>query len=201
MAKLFLVRHGQSEWNEKGLWTGLTDIPLSGKGKEEAEIAAQALYGTTIDIAYTSVLKRAIETLEIILTTLTIPTIPTTQTPALNERDYGEYTGKNKWDIEKEVGKEMFQKLRRSWDYPIPGGESLKNVYERVIPYFKTEILPKLTQGKNVLIVAHGNSLRALSKYLENISDDDIAALEIPTGQVIAYSFENGKVGSKQILQ
>lgn len=199
MATLVLVRHGKSEWNEKGLWTGWRDIPLAPKGVEEAKATGESLKDLHFDLAYTSALTRAQQTLDDILATINqTPTI--TANKALNERDYGDYTEKNKWDIQKEVGEEEFQKIRRSWDYPPPHGESLKMVYERVLPYFTTEILPNLKKGMNIIIAAHGNSLRALVKYLENISDNDIALLEIGTGEAYVYELdENGSVTSKEI--
>lgn len=200
MAYLVLVRHGQSEWNAKGLWTGLTDIGLSEEGKKEAKRAADALKGFYFDIAFTSVLKRAHETLDIILDQLNCSTIPKHQDSALNERDYGEYTGKNKWEIKEKLGEEEFIKLRRSWNYPIAHGESLKQVYERVIPYYESHILPSLKDGKNILISAHGNSLRALIKYLDNIKDDDISKLEMGTGELYIFQIDtNGKVISKEV--
>ena len=126
--------------------------------------------------------------------------IPTIAAEALNERDYGIFTGKNKWDIKKQVGDEQFKNIRRAWDVGIKKGESLKDVYGRVIPYYQTEILPKLENGKNVIVVAHGNSLRALVKYLENISDKNVENLEIATGQVYVYKIdERGKIISKEI--
>ena len=200
MATLVLVRHGESEWNAKGIWTGWTDIPLSEKGREEAKTAATALKDIQIDLAYTSILSRAKETLEIIKQILGLPDLVTIESPALNERDYGEYTGKNKWEIEKQIGEENFQKLRRGWYYPVENGETLKDVYERVVPYYQQEILPNLELGKHILISAHGNSLRALVKYLDNISDEDIANLEIATGEAEIYEINSsGKVISKEI--
>jgi len=200
MAILVLVRHGESEWNAKGLWTGWTDISLSEKGRQEAKTAAEALKDIQFDLAYTSILSRAKETLEIIKQTLGILDLQTIESPALNERDYGEYTGKNKWEIEKEIGEENFQKLRRGWYYPVENGETLKDVYERVVPYYQQEVLPNLEQGKNILISTHGNSLRALVKYLDNISDEDIANLEIATGEAVIYEINSsGKVTSKEI--
>lgn len=199
MSKLVLVRHGKSEWNEKGLWTGWRDIPLAPKGFEEAKATGEQLKDITFDYAYTSALIRAQQTLDQILKTIDQQP-PITNHQSLNERDYGDYTEKNKWDIQKEVGEEEFQKIRRSWDYPPPNGESLKMVYERVLPYYKSEILPKLRDGKNVIIAAHGNSLRALVKHLENISENDIATLEIGTGEAYVYDIdESGNVTSKEI--
>jgi 2,3-bisphosphoglycerate-dependent phosphoglycerate mutase len=199
MANLILVRHGQSQWNEKGLWTGLTDIGLTEKGREEARFAGNKIKGLAIDFAFTSALSRAEQTLEEIKGVLGID-VPTIRTEALNERDYGVFTGKNKWEIQKQVGDVQFKNIRRGWDVGIENGESLKDVFSRVVPYFQTEILPKIQSGKNVIIVAHGNSLRALVKYLENISDEDIANLEIATGQVYVYNLdEKGAIVSKEI--
>lgn len=201
MANLILVRHGESEWNKKGFWTGLTDIGLSQKGFEEAKIAAAKLENGHIDIAFTSPLLRARQTLTEIKSVLNLEHLETFENKALNERDYGIYTGKNKWEIQKEVGREKFQKIRRGWDFPIPEGEALKDVYNRVVPYYKTQILPNLISGKNVLVVAHGNSLRALVKYLENISDNDVENLEIATGEIYIYSLNNqGVIISKEII-
>jgi 2,3-bisphosphoglycerate-dependent phosphoglycerate mutase len=200
MAKLILVRHGESEWNEKGWWTGWTDIGLTEKGKAESRLAGEKLKGFSIDFAYTSPLLRAKQTLDEIKGVLGLD-VPTIEGKPLIERNYGIYTGKNKWDIKKEIGDELFLKIRRSWDDPIPQGESLKQVYERVIPYYQAEILPRLKEGKNVLIAAHGNSLRALTKYLESISDEDISKLEIPVGQVDVFEIDTeGKVISRKIL-
>lgn len=199
MAYLVLVRHGKSEWNEMGLWTGWRDIPLAQTGEDEARRTGEQLKDIHFDYAYTSALIRAQQTLDEILKVIN-QTPPITKNQALNERDYGDYTEKNKWDIQKEVGEEEFQKIRRSWDYPPPHGESLKMVYERVLPYYLAEIEPKLKEGKNIIIAAHGNSLRALVKHLESITDEDIANLEIGTGEAYIYQIDaNGKVVSKEI--
>ncbi|MCL5438623.1 MAG: 2,3-diphosphoglycerate-dependent phosphoglycerate mutase [Patescibacteria group bacterium] len=200
MANLILVRHGESEWNAKGLWTGLTDIPLSENGRLQAEGSAELLKDLQINLSYTSLLSRSKETLEIILQSLGLTNIQIIENKALNERDYGIYTGKNKWDIKKEVGDERFLTIRRSWDFVIPQGESLKDVYNRVVPYYQTEILPKLKSGKNVIIVAHGNSIRALVKYLENISNENIQNIEIGLGEIYIYKIdENGNTAGKEI--
>lgn len=200
---LVLIRHGESVWNAKSLWTGWTDVELSEKGHTQAKVAGTELKDIHFDIAYTSELKRAKQTWEEIRKVITppnSPNIPTIPNSALNERDYGDLTGKNKWEIEKQFGEEQFMKWRRGWDDPIPNGESLKDVYNRVVPYYKKEILPKLKAGKNVIVSAHGNSLRALAKYLENVSDKDITKLEIPVGQILIYQIdEDGKVVSKEI--
>lgn len=200
MAYLALVRHGQSEWNAHGLWTGKTDVLLTDKGRIEARNAGLALKDINFQVAYTSTLKRAMQTLDEIKNILILPNIPIRINKALDERDYGEYTGKNKWQVKESVGGEEFTRIRRSWDYPLPGGESLKDVYLRIVPYYKEHILKDLISGKNVVISAHGNSIRALIKYLENISDKEIPNLEIATGEVYVYEVNSaGGIVSKQI--
>jgi len=200
MAYLILVRHGRSEWNDKGLWTGLNDVPLTDQGKEEAKQTSLALRDIEIDKAFTSGLKRAQETLDIILKNLGIQ-VEVVKDKRLNERDYGIYSGKNKWEVKEQIGEVEFNKLRRSWDYPVPNGESLKQVYERVIPYYESEIKPILLQGKNILITAHGNSLRSLAKFIENISDEKISELEIGTAEAVVYDIDSktGKLISKEV--
>jgi len=200
MAYVVLVRHGQSEYNAKGWWTGWDNPSLTDLGKEEAKQAGERLKDIKFNEAYVSALTRAQQTLTIILQTIGQPTIPVTINAALNERNYGDFTKKNKWDIQKELGDETFQKIRRSWDYPLPNGETLKDVYEREVPYFEKDILPKIKNGENIIIASSGNSLRALVKYLENVSESDIPMLEIATGEVYVYQLdENGKVVNKEI--
>jgi 2,3-bisphosphoglycerate-dependent phosphoglycerate mutase len=199
MAYLVLVRHGESEYNALGLWTGLTDVSLSEEGVREARRAAEALRDIPFDVAYTSTLKRAQDTLTEIQKGLDRERIPTHVDAALNERDYGDLTGKNKWKIQEEYGDEQFLKWRRSWDFPVPGGETLKDVHARVVPYYEAHILPDLKAGKNVLVSAHGNSLRALVKHLENIPESEIPHLEIGTGEIYVYQVDDGKIGAKEI--
>src|SRR3989338_1248931 len=200
MAQLILVRHGISEWNKKGWWTGWKDPDLAKEGYEEAKKAGQKLRDIGIDKAYTADLKRTIQTLEEIKKVLKIQDIPTVVDWHLRERNYGDLAGKNKWDLKKQYGEEQFMKWRRGWDEPIPNGETLKDVYERLIPYYKKIIVPDLLSGKNVIISASGNSLRALVKYIENISDNDISKLEIGLGEVYVYKIDKeGKVVSKDI--
>lgn len=189
---LVLIRHGESEWNARNVWTGLTDVGLTQKGEEEARSAGSLLADIKLDRAYTSALRRAQQTLSIILAERAISGLPVVTSAALNERDYGVYTGKNKLEIKKQLGDTEFLKLRRGWDYPVPQGESLKQVYARVTPYFETVILPQLSAGQRILIVAHGNSLRALMKKLEHISDADIPMVEMATGDVIVYRTSAG---------
>ncbi len=200
MAYLALVRHGQSEWNVKNWWTGLIDIGLTEIGRKEALSAGDHLKDIPFDVAFVSVLKRATQTWDEIQNQLETKNIPTIANEALNERDYGELTGKDKWKVKEEYGEEQFLKWRRGWDTPPPKGESLKDVYDRLIPYFESTILPYLQQNKNVIIVAHGNSLRALVKYLENIADEIIPSLEIATGEIYLYKVDtDGKIVSKEI--
>lgn len=201
MAYLILVRHGQSLWNKEGKWTGLTDIHLDQTGAEQAEKAGKLLVDRKPDVAFTSDLIRSEETLTIVEHALGFPhDIPVTHAKELNERDYGDYTGKNKWDVEKEIGEEAFKNLRRNWDYPVPNGETLKDVYERVVPYYEQNILPHLKEGRNVIISAHGNSLRSLVKHLENISDEGIADVEFGTGEIYIYDVDSsGKINGKEI--
>jgi 2,3-bisphosphoglycerate-dependent phosphoglycerate mutase len=200
MAYLALVRHGQSEWNVKNWWTGLTDIGLTEIGIQEAKSAGEHVKDIPFDIAFTSVLLRAKETWRQMQTEILTKEILTVENAALNERDYGDLTGKDKWKIREEYGEEQFLKWRRGWDTPPPNGESLKDVYSRLIPYFESTIVPQLKEEKNVIIVAHGNSLRALVKYLENISDEIIPSLEIATGEIYLYQIDkDGKVISKEI--
>lgn len=200
MAKLFLVRHGKSEWNKLGLWTGWTDVDLIEEGMEEARKAGEYLIEEEIHIAYTSELKRTHQTFEKIKEGAKKLDLEHTPHAALNERHYGIYTGKNKWQIKEDIGEEEFQRIRRGWDTPIPEGETLKDVYTRVAPHYDAVIRQDLMNGKNVLIVAHGNSLRALVKHLENIADDKICDVEIGTGEIHCYHFgENGQVINKEI--
>ena len=200
MAYLVLVRHGKSEWNLLGKWTGYTDIGLVQQGIEEAQQAAEAIKDIPLDCAFISDLKRAQETFVEICRVLDIPAMKQVIDPALKERHYGIYTGKNKWEVQKEIGEEAFQKLRRGWDVPIPEGETLKDVHARVVPYYEKHIKPLLLEGKNLLVVAHGNSLRALVKHLEDIPEDKISELEIGTGEVYCYEFDKeGKIIDKTI--
>ncbi|MEK7572224.1 MAG: 2,3-diphosphoglycerate-dependent phosphoglycerate mutase [Patescibacteria group bacterium] len=199
MAYLVLVRHGESEWNAKSLWTGLTDVSLTEKGVAEAQAAGEKIKNIHFDLAYVSTLKRAQQTLDEIKKVIHQDP-PTKENAALNERDYGDYTGKNKYQVKEEVGEEEFIRIRRSWDHPPTNGESLKMVYERTIPYYQEEILPNLKEGKNILVAAHGNSLRALIKYLDNISDADIPNLEFATGTIYVYEIDpEGNITDKKI--
>jgi len=200
---LLLVRHGQSEWNEKNLFTGWEDPGLTKKGEDEAQNAGLLIkeLGINFDHLFTSALIRAQLTGSIILNEIGQNEIPTTKNQALNERFYGDLQGLNKDECREKWGEEKVQIWRRSYEMGPPGGETLKETGERVIPYFKEEINPLILKGKNILIAAHGNSLRSLIKFLDNVSDEDIVKLEIPTGAPIHYIFnEDGNVIKKQNL-
>ena len=193
---LVLVRHGQSEWNKKNLFTGWKDPKLTARGVEEAIKAGDELKGSgySFDKMYTSELFRAQETGRIILEKMGLNSIEVIKDLSLNERNYGDLAGLNKDDARKKWGKDQVQIWRRSFDVPPPGGESLKGTAERVLPYFKENIIPELSEGLNILVAAHGNSLRALVMELENISPDEIVKLEIATGVPLIYKFVENKI-------
>ena len=188
---LILVRHGQSEWNAKNLFTGWKDPGLTDQGVSEAKNAGKLISEQNIefDIMYTSMLSRAQKTGDIILGILNHKEIPIIKNEALNERHYGSLAGLNKDDARKKWGEEQVHIWRRSFDIPPPDGESLKDTADRVLPYFEAEIMPKVLSGSSILIAAHGNSLRALIMKLDSISPEDIVKLEIPTGAPIQYEF------------
>ncbi len=218
MNKLVLIRHGESEWNKENRFTGWKDVDLSEKGRAEAHAAGQLLkaQGYTFDEAYTSVLKRAIRTLWIVLDEMDLMWIPITKSWLLNERHYGSLEGLNKAETAAQYGEEQVLIWRRSYDVPptfmedtderylgndpryrsiekgkFPRGESLKDTVDRVVPYFQTEIMPKIKEGKKIIITAHGNSLRALVKYLNEISDEDIIQYNIPTGIPLVFEMDD----------
>ena len=195
MTNLTLVRHGQSDWNNKNLFTGWENPGLTKKGVEEAHKTGNLLKEENKNYSYlfTSILDRAINTADIILEELGIGQINVIRDQALNERDYGELTGLNKDAARKKWGEDQVHIWRRSFDVPPPGGESLKDTAERVIPYFRDKILPLLIEDKNILISAHGNSLRALVMHIEGLSSEEILTREIATGQPISYEFFDGK--------
>jgi 2,3-bisphosphoglycerate-dependent phosphoglycerate mutase len=190
MLTLIILRHGQSIWNLENRFTGEIDVGLTPLGMDEAKNAGKLIKPFPIDIAYTSILKRAIHTLDIVLTEIGNTELPIFRTKALNERNYGDLQGLNKKETERKYGFDQVLKWRRSYDISPPNGESLKDTYERVIPYYQKEIEPKLKQGKNILIVAHGNSLRSLMMYLENISPEAIVDINLATGKPRLYNFD-----------
>jgi 2,3-bisphosphoglycerate-dependent phosphoglycerate mutase len=190
MGLLTILRHGQSTYNLANLFTGNVDVPLTALGKEEASKAGKKLKEFKYNIAYTSTLIRAQDTLKIILELIKQTTIPVIITAALDERMYGTLQGLNKATIAKKYGETQLQKWRRSYAVRPPGGESLEDTFNRVVPYYTSEIEPKLIAGQHILIVAHGNSLRALMMYLENISSYAIANINIPTALPREYTFD-----------
>ena len=196
---LVLVRHGQSAWNQKNLFTGWKDPELTELGKEEAFKAGQHIKKQNIkfNLLFTSALKRAQDTASIILEVIEESNINIFKNEALNERDYGDLTGLNKDMARQKFGEEQVQIWRRSYSDGPPNGESLEDTYNRVIPYFKNEIMPALQKNKNVIISAHGNSLRALVKFIEEISKEEIVKLEIATGEPIFYEFNEKKLQRK----
>jgi len=201
--RLVLVRHGESEWNKLNLFTGWRDPDLTETGIEEARRAGRLLReaGIRFDIAFTSVLKRAQHTLDLILEELGQTDLETLKDQALNERDYGDLSGLNKDDARKRWGEEQVHIWRRSFDVPPPGGESLKDTAERTLPYYEASIWPEVKAGKTVIVAAHGNSLRSLVMKLDKLSRDEVLQLNLATGAPIAYRLnEDGSVAEKQEL-
>ena len=198
-SRLILIRHGESLWNAKGLWTGWRDIGLTEKGRQEALFAAKVIKGIIIHLAITSDLKRAYHTLDIIKQELKYVNLKTVKDKNVRERNYGKYTGFSKWKIKDELGTDKFNQLRRGWDVPIPEGESLKDVYKRVLINYNQYILPAIKTAQNILFVTHGNTNRALIKHLENISDSKISSVEMLTGEVIVYQMDKtGMIVTKE---
>ena len=199
---LVLVRHGQSEWNLKNLFTGWKDPDLTEQGVGEANKAGELLKGEglSFDIAFTSDLTRAQRTLSLILDKLGQQSLETLKDQALNERDYGDLTGLNKDDAREKWGEEQVHIWRRSYDVPPPGGESLKDTAARVMPYYEEKIVPEVKAGKNVIVAAHGNSLRSLIMSLENLSPEEILKRELGTGVPIVYFYKDGVLDSHKDL-
>lgn len=201
VGKLIIIRHTESEWNKLGIWTGSRDVHLSEDGFKTSEKIGNLIDGIPIDEAIISTQIRTYETLLGIEKVLGDFDIPVTCSGAINERDYGLYTCQDKHKIEKEVGEEKFCAIRRGWDCHIPGGETLKMVYERVVPFYIKEVIPRVLLGKNILLISHGNAIRAMIKYIENISDKDIEETEMPFDEVYIYDIDNdGKSLHKEVL-
>lgn len=200
---LVLVRHGQSDWNLKNLFTGWKDPDLSPKGIEEARLGGRALKSIgRFDLAFTSALTRAQHTLKLLLEEIGQSGLETIADPALNERDYGDLSGLNKDEARVKWGEEQVHIWRRSYDVQPPGGESLKDTVARALPYYCQQILPRVLDGKKVLVAAHGNSLRALIMVLDGLSPATIPAVELETGVPIVYRLRaDSRVASKQILK
>lgn len=190
MPTLTLVRHGESQWNLENRFTGWVDVDLSPKGEEEAHRAGKLLANIPIDAVFTSVLTRAIRTADIALAEAGKANVPIQRDQALNERHYGDLQGLNKKETALQYGDEQVHQWRRSYDIAPPNGESLKDTRDRVMPYFDQSIAPMLREGKNILVVAHGNSLRALIMKLEDLSPEEILKVEIPTGVPINYELD-----------
>lgn len=204
MASLVLVRHGQSQWNEKNIFTGWKNPDLTELGIKEAIKAGIALKksGYKFDLMFTSVLLRAIRTGKLILEELGQKDLKVIENEALNERDYGDLSGLNKDEARKRWGSDQVHTWRRSFDTPPPQGESLKNTAERVLPYFSENILPLIRKNQEIIVAAHGNSLRALVMHLDNLSPEEVVRLEIPTGMPICYQINNqGQVQNKILLE
>ncbi len=201
MARLILLRHGESQWNLENRFTGWVDVPLSPRGIQEAKDAGGKLKGFTFDRAFTSVLSRANETLRLVLEAVGQTGIPIEKDKALNERMYGDLQGLNKTETAQKYGEAQVKIWRRSYDVQPPGGESLKDTAERVLPYYDARIKPYLSKGETILIAAHGNSLRALVMQLEQLTREQVLELNIPTGAPLLYELDsNGKVLSHRYL-
>lgn len=197
--KLIIVRHGESEWNATGQWTGLTDVNLTPKGHRDAALMGEQLQDMPLHYAFTSDLNRTVQTLQSLLKTQKQTDLPFERRQAMNERDYGKYTGLNKWEVKEAVDPETFHGIRRGWDYPIEGGETLQDVYNRTVPFYLEELLPRLNQGQNVLLSGHGNSNRSLMKYIENIPDHQIGEVEFVFGTILLYDVDHkGLLANKE---
>ncbi len=204
MAKLVLVRHGESQWNLENRFTGWVDVPLSPKGVEEAKSAGQKLKneGLHFDKAYTSNLQRAQNTLKLILEGMGQADLVTEKNEALNERHYGDLQGLNKAETAKKFGDEQVKIWRRSYDVAPPKGESLKDTAARTLPYFDSKVMTDVKAGKNIIVAAHGNSLRSIVMELEKLTREQVLELNIPTGSPIIYDLDKtGKILSKNELK
>jgi 2,3-bisphosphoglycerate-dependent phosphoglycerate mutase len=203
MGTLVLLRHGESQWNLENRFTGWVDVPLSPNGEEEARQAGEKLKAADLcfDLAFTSVLQRAIRTMEIALEILGQNNIPVEKDQALNERHYGDLQGLNKAETAQKFGDEQVHIWRRSYDIAPPGGESLKDTAARTLPYYEAKIFPLVKAGKTVLVAAHGNSLRSLVMHLDHLTREQVLELNLGTGVPIVYELDaGGKVQEKQIL-
>ena len=198
--KLVLVRHGLSVYNDQNRFTGWKDVDLNQQGRDEAKQAVELLKSYEFDMAFTSNLIRAQETLDIILKGINQNDISITKNLALNERDYGDLIGQNKTEAAEKFGKEQVHIWRRSFDTPPPGGESLKDTADRVIPYLKNEIMPHILEGKTIIVGAHGNSIRAIVMHLQNYDSKQILKTEIGWCEPWVFSFENENVTNLEII-
>ncbi len=200
MAKLILVRHGVTSWNKIGRWQGKTDVPLSPEGAKQIEQAGKVITNIKIDKIFTSTLARVKQSEWVLVKDLNL-SCPVVESATLDERDYGIYTGKNKWDFEKEYGEEIFEKVRRGFNTPIPGGETLEDVYNRVVPFLTQSILPEIRLGKNILVVSSGNTIRVMMKYLETLTDNEVEKTDLGFAQITCYELDSGgSILQKEIL-
>ncbi|MBS1706232.1 MAG: 2,3-bisphosphoglycerate-dependent phosphoglycerate mutase [Armatimonadetes bacterium] len=200
MSKLVLVRHGQSLWNLENRFTGWVDVPLTAQGEQEARKAGELLKGYEFQVAYTSALSRAQRTLDLIMDSMGTK-LPVIRDQALNERHYGDLQGLNKDDMRQQFGEEQVKIWRRSYDVPPPNGEALKNTAERTLPFFERCILGDIRQGKNVLVVAHGNSNRSIVMMLDKLSESEVLELNLETGVPLVYDLNpDGTVIEKKVL-
>lgn len=210
MSTLILLRHGESQWNLENRFTGWVDVPLSPKGEKEANEAGQKLKGMRFDLAFTSVLQRAIKTLDIVLSVTGQTNLSILRDAALNERHYGALQGKNKAEVGEQFGLEQLKIWRRSYDIPPPRdvtelnpegiSESLKDTAARTLPYFESRILPEVLAGKNVIVAAHGNSLRSIVMKLDDLSKEEVLELNIPTGVPLLYAYEGAAIKERRYL-
>lgn len=201
MSTLVLLRHGESQWNLENRFTGWVDVPLSPKGEREAADAGDKLRAFKFDCAFTSVLIRAQETLRIVLDRIGQPDLPVTRDQALNERHYGDLQGLNKAETAEKFGADQVKLWRRSYDVKPPGGESLEDTAKRTLPYYESKIVPEIRAGRNVLVVAHGNSLRSIVMSLDHLTRDQVVELNLATGIPIVYEMDADlRILSKALL-
>lgn len=197
---LIIARHHESEWNKEGVWTGSRDVHLTQYGFSKSAEMGALIKDVRIDAVFASMQVRAIETLSCMLDALGLHQVPAEYVHMLDERDYGDYTGKNKEEMRNILGEEKYDHVHRDWDYPVPNGETLKDVYGRVMPFYVTQVLPHLRAGRNVLIVSHGNALRALTMYLESVPPEKAPDVEMLFGAVVLYGVDDeGRMVNKEV--
>ena len=202
IGKFILARHHESDWNREGLWTGMRDRHLTTYGFKKSEEMGLLIKEISIDYAFASMKVRTIETLSSMLEAMGQYHVKTEHSDELDERDYGDYTGKDKWEMKQILGEDGWNRVRREWDCPVPNGETLKTVYGRVVPFFLNNVMPHLRNGENVLMVSHGNAIRALMKYIEAVPDEKIKDMEMLFGSVVIYELDvDGHMISKDVRE
>ncbi len=202
IGKFILARHHESDWNREGLWTGMRDRHLTTYGFKKSEEMGLLIKEISIDYAFASMKVRTIETLSSMLEAMGQYHVKTEHSDELDERDYGDYTGKDKWEMKQILGEDGWNRVRREWDCPVPNGETLKTVYGRVVPFFLNNVMPHLRNGENVLMVSHGNAIRALMKYIEDVPDEKIKDMEMLFGSVVIYELDvDGHMISKDVRE